>query len=137
MVCPLITHAPLLTNINIHKDAFWQELTPDKAFLARVFVEHCVESKDEARLESSVPVMTALAFKIQSLYNQLLKDIQASIEENLFNGTDAEAKEKQESELADQEFILGEVLKLVVNLDYGDEIGRRRMFQLVSMWWSM
>ena len=30
-----------------------------------------------------------------------------------------------------QEFILTELLKLVVNLDYADEIGRRKMFQLV------
>jgi hypothetical protein len=30
-----------------------------------------------------------------------------------------------------QEFILTELLKLAVNLDYADEIGRRKMFQLV------
>jgi len=30
-----------------------------------------------------------------------------------------------------QEFMLTELLKLAVNLDYADEIGRRKMFQLV------
>lgn len=29
-------------------------------------------------------------------------------------------------------FIVGELLKLAVNLDYADEIGRRKMFQLAS-----
>ena len=123
---------PEITYADVFLDNFWEDLSPDKAFLARVFVEHCVQAKDEARLESSIPVMTALAFRIQALYNDLLRGIQSSEEENLFNSSDLEAKEKREAELSDLEFVLGEILKLAVNLDYADEIGRRKMFQLVS-----
>ena len=121
-----------MITLTLSAEKFWDQLTPDKAFLARVFVEHCIETKDEARLESTMPVMTALAFRIQSLYNELLKGLQANEEENLFNDEDVEAKEKREAELSDLVFVLGEVLKLAVKLDYGDEIGRRKMFQLVS-----
>lgn len=91
-------------------------MTPEKAFLARVFVQHCIASKDTARLEGSLPVVTSLAFRIQAGYNDLLER---------GNGED------EEDARADGEFVLGEMLRLACDLDYGDEIGRRKMFQLV------
>lgn len=115
-------------------DAFWTELTPEKAFLARVFVAHCISTKDNARLESALPVVTALAFRIQSSYNELLEDIQADEEEKLLRSgalDDDDDRVQREDERMDKEFVIGEMLKLAVNLDYADEIGRRKMFQLV------
>ncbi|KIM91366.1 hypothetical protein PILCRDRAFT_810639 [Piloderma croceum F 1598] len=113
-------------------DAFWADLTPERAFLARVFVAHCITTKDEARLELALPVVTALAFRIQEGYNALLEDIQAEEErvERDEVGTE-EARQKREDERMDREFVIGEMLKLAVDLDYADEIGRRKMFQLV------
>ncbi|TDL22781.1 ARM repeat-containing protein [Rickenella mellea] len=110
-------------------DDFWRELTPERAFLARVFVDHCINSKNDARLESSLPVVTALAFHIQSTYNNLVNQIEANLETRLFEGEDESDKE---TDLADMEFVMGELLKLAVNLDYADEIGRRKMFALVK-----
>ncbi|KAK8850500.1 hypothetical protein IAR55_004418 [Kwoniella newhampshirensis] len=94
-------------------DAFWATFTPEKAFLARVFVDHCISIKDEARLEEVLPVVTALAYRIQDEYN------------NLVGAVNDEAEDATE-----RAFIVGELLKLAVNLDYADEIGRRKMFQL-------
>ncbi|WWD20683.1 hypothetical protein CI109_105159 [Kwoniella shandongensis] len=94
-------------------DTFWASFTPEKAFLARVFVDHCISVKDEARLEDVLPVVTSLAFRIQDEYNNLVGAI----------NDDAE-------DAAERAFIVGELLKLAVNLDYADEIGRRKMFQL-------
>jgi condensin complex subunit 3 len=107
-------------------------LTPERAFLARVFVGHCIATKDEARLESALPVVTALAFRIQQGYNALLEDVQAEEERVELDevGTE-EARQKREDERMDREFVIGEMLKLAVDLDYADEIGRRKMFQLV------
>lgn len=107
-------------------DAFWKELTPEKAFLVRVFVDHCIDTKDEERIESSMPVMTALAFKIQALYNDLLRKVQNDAENKAF-GTETD----QEEEMEDAQFVLGELMKIAVNMDYADEIGRRKMFALV------
>lgn len=109
-------------------DTFWHQLTPEKAFLARVFVEHCILAKDEARIESSMPVMTALAFKIQALYNELLRKAQTDDENKAF-GTEGH----QEEETENAQLILGELLKIAINMDYADEIGRRKMFALVRM----
>lgn len=76
--------------------------------------------------------MTALAFRIQLGYNALLEDIQAE-EERVERGEVGldEARQRREDERMDGEFIIGEMLKLAVDLDYADEIGRRKMFQLV------
>jgi condensin complex subunit 3 len=113
-------------------DKFWSALTPETAFLARVFVEHCIATKDEARLEAALPVVTALAFRIQTSYNDLLDDIQAEEEERVIRGVvDDDEMVRREDERINKEFVISEMLKLAVNLDYADEIGRRKMFQLV------
>jgi condensin complex subunit 3 len=98
--------------------------------LARVFVEHCISTKDVTRQEAALPVVTFFAFKIQSSYNVLLERIQelsATRQESAEIGEEEVIDEKQE----ETEFVIGEMLKLAVHLDYADEIGRRKMFGLV------
>ena len=60
-----------------------------------------------------LPVVTALAFRIQDEYNNLVG-----------------AANEESDEVTERSFIVGELLRLAVNLDYADEIGRRKMFQL-------
>jgi condensin complex subunit 3 len=115
----------------IRLDEFWNNLTAEKAFLIRVFVEHCKNTKDESRLESSLPVVTALAFKIQSAYNDLIEQKQVYEEAKLSDEFTKEDEDANEDALANQQFMIVEMLRLAVNLDYGDEIGRRKMFHLV------
>ncbi|KAF8636938.1 hypothetical protein AX17_003189 [Amanita inopinata Kibby_2008] len=110
-------------------DPYWTLLTPERAFLARVFVDHCCATKNSARLEATLPVVTALAFRIQEAYNNLVDRVRTLEEERLLRPPEDLAKE--EDERADREFVIGEMLKLAVNLDYSDEIGRRKMFQLM------
>ena len=73
-----------------------------------------------------MPVMTALAFKIQAIYDDLLRKVQNDAENKAF-GTETD----QEEEMEDAQFVLGELMKIAVNMDYADEIGRRKMFALV------
>jgi condensin complex subunit 3 len=125
------TKVEMFENIEFDEN-FWQDLTPEKAFFARVFVDHCIEIKDEARLESALPVVTSFAFKVQERYNELMTTLQEEDEERLLLLEERdEDKVRREEERIDREFIIGEMLKLAVNLDYADEIGRRKMFQLV------
>jgi condensin complex subunit 3 len=42
-----------------------------------------------------------------------------------------DAESEGEMKKSDKEFAISELLKLAVNLDYADEIGRRKMFGLV------
>lgn len=113
-------------------EVFWENLTPEKAFLARVFVDQCVAAKNDARLEATLPVVTAMAFRIQERYNDLMVLVQDEMDERPARLEEREEDRiRREEERMSQEFILTELLKLVVNLDYADEIGRRKMFQLV------
>ncbi|KIR69079.1 condensin complex subunit 3 [Cryptococcus bacillisporus CA1873] len=109
-----VTRPELLQGIEF-EDEYWTTLTPEKSFLVRVFVDRCMTIKDTARLEDSIPVVTALAFRVQEEYNKLVQAVN--------EGAD-------DANLMERTFIVGELLKLAVNLDYADEIGRRKMFQL-------
>ena len=125
------TRAEIFDNLEFG-EAFWENLTPERSFLARVFVDQCVAAKNEARLEATLPVVTAMAFRIQERYNDLMVLIQDEMDEGLTRPSEREEDRiRQEEERMSQEFILMELLKLAVNLDYADEIGRRKMFQLV------
>jgi condensin complex subunit 3 len=104
-----------------------------------VFVEHCVNSENEARLESaSLPVVTAFAFHIQEAYNALLVVLQDIKTAKLLRaGLEQEEQgeeEELEEELAKREIILGELLRMALKLDYSDEIGRRKVFSVVSLY---
>ncbi|KAF9508646.1 hypothetical protein BS47DRAFT_1320578 [Hydnum rufescens UP504] len=114
---------PDLLDIVVFPETYWSELTPERAFLARVFVDYCISVKEESRLETALPVVTALAFRIQHEYNALLALIEVEDPD--------EVDEDAEMEKGDKEFIIAELLKLAVNLDYADETGRRKMFALV------
>ncbi|KZT37030.1 hypothetical protein SISSUDRAFT_988304 [Sistotremastrum suecicum HHB10207 ss-3] len=118
-----VTRVDVLENLKFDEE-YWQELTPPKAFLARVFVEHCIATKDDARLENALPVVTSLAFKIQSAYNVHLERI-AKQKEAL------DEDDELEDEDENREFVIGEMLRMAVHLDYADEIGRRKVFGLV------
>lgn len=71
-----------------------------------------VDLQNDTRLEEALPVVTNLAFRIQDAYNQL---------------TEAERDSDKAEELA---FTVSELLRLALHLDYADEIGRRKMFNL-------
>lgn len=81
--------------------------------------------------------MTHLAFRIQSVYNKYQEDLEAVSQERALRALDAtepsdrDVDERLDDLLLDAEFVIAEMLKLAVNLDYADEIGRRKMFQLV------
>ncbi|KAG1823715.1 nuclear condensing complex subunit [Suillus subaureus] len=102
------------------KDAYWANLTPERAFFVRVFMRR--------KLDASLPVVTALAYHIQAAYNAYQEDLEVAEQERVIRG---EPTEEEEEARIDKEFVIGEMLKVAVNLDYADEIGRRKMFQLV------
>lgn len=108
---------------------YWKELIPERTFLARVFVEHCISIKNDSKLDASIPVVTHLAFEIQNAYNAYLDHVDAvSTQEDEFS---EEQLVQEEDARLDREFVIGELLRLAVSLDYADELGRRKMFQLV------
>lgn len=125
------TRTEIFDNLELG-DTFWGNLTPEKTFLARVFVDQCAASKNEGRLEATLPVVTAMAFRVQERYNKLMELVRYELDGRSTRLDEREEdRVRREEDRMSQEFILTELLKLVVNLDYADEIGRRKMFQLV------
>ena len=110
-------------------------MTSESVVLARVFVEHCVSTQNEARLESaSLPVVTAFAFHIQEAYNALLVVLQDIETAKLLRAGLEQEDYELEEEFAKREVILSELLRITLKLDYSDEIGRRKVFSVVSLY---
>ncbi|CAA7257465.1 unnamed protein product [Cyclocybe aegerita] len=138
-ILSVFTTRPEVPDVFVFPDEYWKDLTAESVLLARVFVEHAVSSKNEARLETaSLPVVTAFAFHVQEAYNSILQVLQEQEAAKLLRaGRDAredeeEQDEELEEELAKCEVVMGELLKLALKLDYGDEIGRRKVFSVVK-----
>ncbi|KAJ3902884.1 nuclear condensing complex subunit [Lentinula edodes] len=110
-------------------DTYWTSLTPEKAFLARTCVEFCESRKDDARLEAILPVVTSFAFRLQEHFNELVDSIR-SLDQDACN-LDDEARYLRQDELDSRESVVMEMLKIAISLDYGDEIGRRKMDSLI------
>lgn len=131
-------HMVLSKLTSIPPDNFWTSLSPERA---RVFVDHCIATKDDARLESPLLVVIALAFRIQATHNDLLQLFQQEEEYQLLRGAmddpEEEQRARKEERRIDVEFVIGEMLKLAVNLDYADDIGQRKMFQLIHEWYDL
>ncbi|TFK26559.1 condensin subunit Cnd3 [Coprinopsis marcescibilis] len=129
ITCIFVTR-PDIPDAFVFPELYWKQLTPESAVVARVFVEHCVKTNNERRLESaSLPVVTAFAFHIQEAYNRMLGVLEQIDAARVVQ--DGESEELEE-DLAKCEVVLGELLRMALKLDYMDEIGRRKVFTVVK-----
>ncbi|PVF94264.1 hypothetical protein CPB86DRAFT_713554 [Serendipita vermifera] len=92
---------------------------------------------DFSKYSDSLPVLTLQAFNVQGLFNLLFQSAQTlrSAEEEDMPNIPGADKEEMEDQLDDCIFSLGQLLKmtrsLIDNMD-GDEMGKRKMRQLVN-----
>lgn len=92
-------------------DEFWTNLSPESALLAKVLIKFLQkDAKLHDRLDAILPEVTRHAFNLQ-YYNDLYRS--ASAEE------------------MDYEFITTQMLETALYLDYADEAGRRKMYELL------
>ncbi|ORZ19383.1 nuclear condensing complex subunit [Absidia repens] len=90
---------------------FWENLSPESAFLAYVYTNLLHSKKMEEQLDEILPEVTRHAFYIQH-YN------------NLWH----QATKETEGEY---EFIVAQMLGVAKKLDYADEVGRRKMYSVL------
>ncbi|KAG5642733.1 hypothetical protein DXG03_002278 [Asterophora parasitica] len=133
-VLAIFVTRPNIPDAFVFPDAYWKELSPESAVLARIFIEHCVATNNETLLEgASLPVVMAFAFYLEKSYNAL---VQQEAENVAFLNSgeleDEDEAEKREEHLAKKEVILGEMLRMALKLDYMDEIGRRKVFTVIK-----
>lgn len=109
------------------QDTYWQTVTPAKALLARCFVLYCSTNGQERELEACLPVVTALAFRIQSEYDALNRILEQQAAEEMEEDMPA----VQDDSALSRIFIVSEMLAIAMHCDYADEMGRQKMYMLV------
>jgi condensin complex subunit 3 len=108
------------------EDPFFDELTPESAFIARTLTDFCRKSGDtklQSMLEDKMPEVTKFAFLLQVHITKLVEAVNKVSE----SPEDPEAEE----EAVQQEFCLEQMLHMASTLDYSDEMGRRHMFAIM------
>ncbi|KAK9368640.1 nuclear condensing complex subunit [Lipomyces kononenkoae] len=93
-------------------DTLWANLTAETVFLARCFAAYCRESCMDDVLEDRMPEVTKLGSYIEK-YSEFLK-----VDDN-------------EATTVEQEFILEQLINITSNMDFSDEIGRRKLFNVI------
>lgn len=100
----LITHHTVLAE-------FWKHLTPESAFLAKVFIKFLQVNNMDERLDEVLPEVITHAANL-SYYT------------DIYHATSLEDK-------PEYEFIISQLLETCMSLDYADEVGRRKVFELL------
>lgn len=109
-------------------DSFWETLSAESVFIARSFNGFCRtegNGKYESLVEEKLPEVTKLAFFLERYLNVLIEAIRR------VNSQDNVDDEEEEEDTVEQEFIVEQLLHIVLTLDYSDEVGRRKMFALL------
>lgn len=110
---------------------FWEDLTPELAFVVRTFNDYCRNGAHTdhagarnllALVEEKLPEVSGFGFFLEQQMNKLVEIMRAAA-----TGEDDEA----ESDSAQCEFIVEQLLHVALTLDYSDEVGRRKMFSLM------
>ncbi|KAF3930375.1 hypothetical protein AA313_de0203054 [Arthrobotrys entomopaga] len=109
---------------------YWDDLTPESVFLARTFHDYCRDpnTQNDHHIDEKMPEVTHLAFVIQKNVNLL---IDSPLGVPVQKGTNGNTTVSQPKDAAEVEFIVEQLLLIAMKVDYGDEIGRRKMFSLL------
>ena len=106
-------------------DEFWGALTPERVFMARSFNDFCRQGDSrryETLVEEKMPEVTKLAFFVQRYTNNLVDSLRRN---------NARGEDEDQQDTVEQEFIVEQLLHIAKSLDYSDEVGRRKTFDLL------
>lgn len=113
-------------------DDFWDDLSPELAFVARTFNDFCRTSGKEdgydgprtldGMIEDKLPEVTKFGFLLQRELQKLVETVQLAA-----TGEDEDAEESS----VQREFVVEQMLHMALTFDYSDEVGRRKMFSLM------
>lgn len=101
-------------------DDFWANLDVESAFMARSFYEYCSQNPHaQAQAEERMPEVTRFGYHLQKHLSKVINV--RLLPDDAIN----------EDELVEEEFITEQLLHIAHTLDYTDEIGRRKLFDLL------
>ncbi|KAI5296064.1 hypothetical protein KEM52_005838 [Ascosphaera acerosa] len=100
-------------------DAFWADLTPESAFLARSFNDFCradPTGRFDDLVEEKLPEVTAVAIYLHRVVAELVAKTRA---------------DPKDGAVLELDFVAEQLLHICLTLDYSDEVGRRKMLMLL------
>lgn len=113
-------------------DAFWEDLSPELAFVARTFTHFCrsATKEDYSRpkslevlVDEKLPEVTKFGFLLQ-------REIQRLIEATMLSHEAGEDDPDARQDVDYREFVVEQMLHMARTFDYSDEVGRQKMFDL-------
>lgn len=123
----------IVAQISFDAEEFWANLSPSTVFLARVFVEY-LKRKDKdhtKRLDACLPTLTALGFRIQAEFSDLVKLIEEYDVKASKVSTPKDELEVDLFVIRNKTFIVSQLLSIALVFDYGDEAGRTTLLTFV------
>lgn len=106
----------------VFDDDYFNTLGSESAFLVRSFNDFCqLGGRYQSIAEEKMPEVTKLGFYLQKYINSLLEAIKKA----------AGSEDANEEDTVELEFVVEQLLHIALNLDYSDEVGRRKMFSLL------
>ncbi|KAF2859751.1 hypothetical protein K470DRAFT_258602 [Piedraia hortae CBS 480.64] len=105
-------------------DVFWDDLTPERAFVARTFNDYCRAAGREgggSDGEDKLPEVARFGFLLERELRKLHQLVELA-----GNGND-----EAEVEVPQLEFVVEQMLHMALTFDYSDEVGRRKVFGLL------
>lgn len=96
-------------------DEFWSNLSGESALLAKVVIKFLQNNDDsDERLDAILPEVTRHVFNLENYHNLYRANTSIDAATSL-----------------NYEFIITQMLDISLCLDYADEVGRRKMFELL------
>ena len=109
-------------------EEFWEDLSPELAFVARTFNDYCRSPAActggadlGAMIEEKLPEVTRFGFLLEKELGRLVTSLQQV-------QTSEEEEGEGEEEIVQREFVVEQMLHMALTFDYSDEVGRRQMF---------
>lgn len=112
---------------------FYTKLTPTSILLARTYFSH-LRATSNPLLSDLEPVLTSLAFHIQREVDELFQLLRAEADSSTMEGEGDVARERRERATREKVFIVRGLVEIALESDFGDEIGRRKVFELMRMY---
>lgn len=111
-------------------NSFWDDLSPELAFVARTFNDYCRSPPDseyrgpnlEAIVEEKLPEVTKFGFLLEREIHKLIETTMRVAEDG---------DDDDEGEVSNAEFVVEQMLHMALSFDYSDEVGRRKMYGLM------
>jgi condensin complex subunit 3 len=108
-------------------DSFLKDLSPESAFVMRSFNDYCL-AVDDVRVQTLLDEKMPEVRKLAEIITDRLNDL---IEKNSKIAELDTVTQEEEDEFRSLEFVAEQLLHIALTLDYSDEVGRRKIFNVM------